>query len=213
MPLYAVERDLRDVTPEQWQLRLHEVVRVCRHVSLQGRKVRYISSALLPAERRGLCFFGAEDPEWVREVQDTSRIPYCRIVPILDLTPSHVDRQVSRRRPPVPSDRIRSAGERGEAAMTPDPSQDVARWLEEGQRVLRSWMERTAGLEQLQLTLEREKDQLHRTVIHLEHENEILRTQREELLAAFDALAGNVTQVVDEVLQRFRRESRPDRGE
>jgi hypothetical protein len=47
----------------------------------------------------------------------------------------------------------------------------------------------------------------------LEHVNEILRAQREELLNAFDALAGNVTQVVDEVLQRFRRANRPDRGD
>jgi hypothetical protein len=194
MPLYAVERDLCDVTPEQLQVRLHDVFRVCRQVSLQGRKVRYISSVLLPAERRGLCFFGAEDPEW-------------------DLTPSHVDRQVSRRTRPVQDDTAHSHGEAGAVAMNADPARDIARWFEEGQRVFRSWEERIERLGQLQLTLEREKEQLRRTMIQLEHDNDILRTQRDELLAAFDALAGNVTQVVDEVLQRFRRENRPDRGE
>ncbi len=97
--------------------------------------------------------------------------------------------------------------------MNSDPARDIARWFEEGQRVLRSWVERIEKLEQLQLTLEREKEQLHLTMIQLEHDNEILRSQREELLAAFDALAGNVTQVVEEVLQRLRRENRPDRGE
>ncbi len=82
-------------------------------------------------------------------------------------------------------------------------------------------MERVERLEQIQLTLERDKEQLRRTIIQLEHDNEILRTEREELLAAFDALAGNVTRVVDEVVQRFRRENRQggsgsgelDRGE
>lgn len=92
-----------------------------------------------------------------------------------------------------------------------DPAQDIARWFEEGQRVFRTWVERIERLEQVQLILERDKEELRRTMIQLEHDNEILRTQREELLAAFDALAGNVTQVVDEVLQRFRRENRPDR--
>jgi hypothetical protein len=210
MPLYAVERDLCDVTPEQLRLRLSDVLRVCRQVSLQGRKVRYIG---IPAERRGICLFGAEDPEWVREVQDASRISYCRIVPVLDLTPNHVDQQVSRRRRPVHDDRAHSYSEAGDGAMNSDPAQDIARWFEEGQRVFRSRVERIERLEQLQLTLEREKEQLRRTMIQVEHDNEILRTQREELLAAFEALAGNVTQVVDEVLQRFRREDRPDRGD
>jgi chromosome segregation ATPase len=93
--------------------------------------------------------------------------------------------------------------------MSPDPAQDIARWFEEGQRIFRTWVERVERLEQLQLTLERDREQLRRTITQLEHDNEILRAQREELLAAFDALAGNVTQVVDEVLQRFRRENLP----
>lgn len=78
--------------------------------------------------------------------------------------------------------------------MNSDPGQDATHWLAEGQRLFRTLAERL--------------DQLHRTITQLEHDNEILRAQRDELLAAFDALAGNVTQVVDEVLQRFRRENR-----
>lgn len=105
--------------------------------------------------------------------------------------------------------------------MNSDTAHEIARWFEEGRRLLKTWAERVERLERLQLTLERDKEQLHRTIIQLEHDNEILRSQREELLAAFDALAGNVTQVVDEVLQRFRQGNRPggsgrgepDRGE
>jgi uncharacterized protein (UPF0335 family) len=94
--------------------------------------------------------------------------------------------------------------------MNSDPAQDIARWFDEGQRFFRAWLERVERLEHLQVTLERDKEELRRTITQLEHDNEILRAQREELLAAFDALAGNVTQVVDEVLQRFRRENRQD---
>ena len=210
MPLYAVERELCHVTPEQLQLGLQAVSRLCRQFGLQGKKVRYLSSILLPAERRGICFFGAEDPDWVKEVQDASRVPYSRIVPLLDLTPHHVNRQVSRRRRPVHDDRTPSSGEAGDGAMNSDPAQDIARWFDEGQRFFRAWLERVERLEHLQATLERDKEELRRTITQLEHDNEILRAQREELLAAFDALAGNVTQVVDEVLQRFRRENRQD---
>jgi len=101
----------------------------------------------------------------------------------------------------------------GEIAMNSDPAQAIARWFEEGQRLFSAWVERIERLEQLQLTLERDREQLRRTITQLEHDNEILRAQREDLLAAFNALAGNVTQVVDEVLQRFRRENPPGRKE
>lgn len=97
--------------------------------------------------------------------------------------------------------------------MNSDPAQAIAQWFEEGQRLFRTWVERIERLEQLQLTLERDREQLRRTITQLEHDNEILRAQREDLLAAFNALAGNVTQVVDEVLQRFRRENPPGRTE
>jgi len=221
MPLYAVERDLCHVTPEQLQLGLQEVRRLCRQSGLQGKNVRYISSVFLPAERRGLCFFGARDPEWIKEVQEAARMPYARIVPLLDITPNDVNRDVSRRRRPLHNSSAQSRTDTDDGPMNSDTAHEIARWFEEGRRLLKTWAERVERLERLQLTLERDKEQLHRTIIQLEHDNEILRSQREELLAAFDALAGNVTQVVDEVLQRFRPGNRPggsgkgepDRGE
>ena len=221
MPLYAVERELGHVTPEQLQLGLHEVLRLCRQSGLEGKNVRYISSVFLPAERRSLCVFGAQDPEWIKEVQDAARMPYARIVPLFDITPNDVNRDVSRRRRSLHNPSAQSGADTGDGPTSSDTAHEIARWVEEGQRLFRTWAERVEGLEQLRLTLERDKEQLHRTIIQLEHDNEILRTQREELLAAFDTLAGNVTQVVDEVLQRFRQGNRPggsgrgepDRGE
>ncbi len=93
--------------------------------------------------------------------------------------------------------------------MNSDARRDVARWFEEGQRIFGTLLERVERLEQLQMTLERDKEELHREITRLQHHNEILQAQREELLAAFRGLAGHVTQVVDEVLQRFDGEGRP----
>jgi uncharacterized membrane protein YccC len=93
--------------------------------------------------------------------------------------------------------------------MNSDARRDVARWFEEGQRIFGTLLERVERLEQLQMTLERDKEELHREITRLQHHNEILQVRREELLAAFRGLAGHVTQVVDEVLQRFDGESHP----
>jgi hypothetical protein len=70
-------------------------------------------------------------------------------------------------------------------------------------------LERVESLEPLQMTLERDNEELRRKVTRLQHHNEILQAQRDELLTAFHGLAGHVTQVVDEVLQRFGGEKRP----
>ncbi len=98
--------------------------------------------------------------------------------------------------------------------MNSDVRRDVAQWFEEGQRLFGALLERLERLEPLEVALERDKEELRREITRLQHHNEILRSQREELLAAFHRLAGYVTQVVDEVQQRFggeNRQSDPDR--
>ena len=53
------------------------------------------------------------------------------------------------------------------------------------------------------------EEELRGPITRLQHDNEILQAQREELLAALHGLAGHVTQAVDEVLQRFGGEKPP----
>ena len=93
--------------------------------------------------------------------------------------------------------------------MNSDARRDIARWFQEGQRLFETLLERAERLEQLQMTLEQDKEELRREITRLQHDNESLQAQRDELLAAFNGLAGHVTQVVDEVLQRFGGENRP----
>ena len=195
MPLYAVERELCRVTPEELQRALRDVVSVCMQFSLQGKKVRYISSVLLPAERRGLCLFGAKGPEWVKEVQEAMRIPYARVIPLLDFTPGHVNRHLSRTRgsrhdPEAQPDPADGRGGWGEVTVNSDARRDLARWFEEGQHLFGTLLERVEKLEPLQMTLERDKEELRQEITRLQHHNEVLQAQREELLAAFNGLPG-----------------------
>ncbi len=92
--------------------------------------------------------------------------------------------------------------------MNADARRDIARWFEEGQHLFGTLVERVERLELLQMMLERDKEQLRGEITRLQHHNEILQAEREELLAALNRLAGHVTQVVDEVLQRFGGENR-----
>ena len=80
MPLFAVERDLSQVPPEHFRSNLPGLVTACARLQGLGKKVRYISSAVFPAEARGLCLFGAEQPQWIHEANEAARLPYSRIL-------------------------------------------------------------------------------------------------------------------------------------
>jgi hypothetical protein len=49
--------------------------------------VRYIRSAFLPGEAHCMCFFEAANPDLVKELNETAKIPFNRIVEAMDLTP------------------------------------------------------------------------------------------------------------------------------
>ena len=53
----------------------------------QGKRVRYIRSTFVPGESRCMCLFEADNPALVKELNDTAKIPYSRVVEALDLTP------------------------------------------------------------------------------------------------------------------------------
>ena len=56
-------------------------------MTAQGKKVRYIRSAFVPEEAHCMCFFEASNPEVVKELNETAKIPFKRIVEAMDLTP------------------------------------------------------------------------------------------------------------------------------
>ncbi len=217
MPLFAVERDLSQVPPEHFRSNLPGLVAACARLQDLGRKVRYISSAVFPAEARGLCLFGAEEPRWIHEANEAARLPYSRIFPVLDLTPTGVRRDLSRGRWPAQIDAIAAPpheGTNGGAPSRPPTrvADEMARWSDEARQlmqVLGGWLEDSGRLQADVGALESERAALAEKVRRLQEENDGLRGERDDLSDALQTLAGQATRTVDEVLQRIggRREA------
>jgi hypothetical protein len=207
MGLYLVERDLRDTPVERLRLDQKEVAFACTRLKSQGKSVRYISSAAVPADGRGFDLFGAARPEHIEEAHAFAGVHYARIVEILDLTPNFLSRSTSWARrslwrgvgvAAMPDDRERTSD-----TMTENASSELARWLADGQRFFRMCLEVLENSERLRSrseTLETENGMLREEVARLRHRVDVLQADRSEMVAAFNDLAGHVTQVVDHIL-------------
>jgi Protein of unknown function (DUF4242) len=206
MPLFAVERDLSQMPPERFRTELKGLVSACARLKGAGKQVRYISSAVFPAEARGLCLFGAEQPQWIREANEAAGLPYSRIFAVLDLTPSGVRRDLScGRRPAEGTDRVAAAtgGRHGQVSPV---SEEIVRWSDEGRQLLQTlggWLEAAGSIHDEAETLERERAALAAEVRRLEEDNDALRSQRDELHEAVQALASQMTRTADEILYQF----------
>jgi hypothetical protein len=209
MALFVVERDLSSVPPEQLRLDQRDVASACIQLKAQGRRIRYISSAVVPVDGRALDLFGAENAELIKEAHASAGVQYSRIVEILDVTPSFLHRDTSRSRRSLQ----RAVGAATDAGnpkgpthpMTANSSSELARWLADGQRLFGVCMETLEQSERLQArnqTLESENEMLREEVARLRHKVDVLQTDRAEMVAAFNDLAGHVTQVVDHILQK-----------
>jgi predicted transcriptional regulator len=85
------------------------------------------------------------------------------------------------------------------------PASELARWLVDGQRLFGFCLEMLENSERLRArseTLESENEMLREEVARLRQKADILQTERAEMVAAFNDLAGHVTQVVDDILQK-----------
>jgi len=88
MPVYMVERDLPGITMEQLATAQKKAIQMGKELTAEGRQVRYIRSTFVPGEARCMCLFEAPNPQHVREVNERAEIPFTRIVPAEDLTPT-----------------------------------------------------------------------------------------------------------------------------
>ena len=206
MPLFAVERDLSQMPPERFRTELKGLVSACARLKGAGKQVRYISSAVFPAEARGLCLFGAEQPQWIHEANEAAGLPYSRIFAVLDLTPSGVRRDLScGRRPAEGTDRA-AAATGGRAGQVSPVSEEIVRWSDEGRQLLQTlggWLEAAGSIHDEAEALERERTALADEVRRLEEDNDALRAQRDELHEAVQTLASQMTRTADEILHRF----------
>ena len=207
MPLFAVERDLSQVPPERLRSELKGLVSACARLKGVGKRVRYISSAVFPTEARGLCLFGAEQPQWIREVNEAAGLPYSRIFAVLDLTPTGVRRDLSCGRRPAEATpegaRARNGGTAGRPGQVSD---EIVRWSDEGHQLLQTlggWLEEAGAIHADAEALERERATLAEELHRLERDNDALRAQRDELQEALQTIGSQMTRTADEILYRL----------
>ena len=207
MPLFAVERDLSQMPPQRFRTELQSLVAACARWQGLGKKVRYISSAVFPAEARGLCLFGAEEPQWIQEVNEAARLPYSRIFAMLDLTPNGVCRDLSRgRRPPQAESGGGTVPAAPDGASSSRATEEMARWSAEGHQLLQAlggWLEEAGRLQHDVAAVESARAAAADEARRLREDNERLRAERAELLEALHNLATHMTRTADEILDRF----------
>ena len=87
MRVYLVDRNLPGITKEQLATAQAAAIKVGQEMSAQGKKVRYIRSTYVPSESHVMCMFEAEKPEYVKELNETAKIPFTTIVEAEDLSP------------------------------------------------------------------------------------------------------------------------------
>jgi Protein of unknown function (DUF4242) len=197
MALYLVERDVGAVSPDQLRLDQRAVASACSQVNSLGKRVRYINSAVVPTDGRALDLFGAQSAETIKEVHAVAHVGYARIVEILDLTPGFLQPATSRSR--------HSPKKGVDDTMADSAAPGLARWLADGQRFFGLCLELLEKSNRLQArahTLETENEMLREEVTRLRHKIDLLQTERADMVAAFNDLAGHVTQVVDHILQK-----------
>jgi hypothetical protein len=206
MPLFAVERDLSHVPPERFRTELKGLVSACARLKGVGKRVRYISSAVFPSEARGLCLFGAEQPQWIREVNEAAGLPYSRIFAVLDLTPTGVRRDLSCGRRPAQTTSDGRARPGGTAVGPGQVSDDIVRWSDEGRQLLQTlggWLAEAGAIHDEAEALERERAALAEELRRLEQDNDALRAQRDELHEALQTIVSQTTRTADEILYRL----------
>ncbi len=87
MPVYIVDRKLPGITNEQLAGAQKAAIDTCKQFSSQGKSVRYIRSMFVPGEAHCMCLFEAANADLVKQVNETAKLPFTRIVDAMDLTP------------------------------------------------------------------------------------------------------------------------------
>jgi muconolactone delta-isomerase len=82
------DRNLPGITMEQLAAAQKSAIQVGNKMTSQGKPVRYIRSTFVPGDSRCMCLFEAPNAENVRELNETAKIPFTRIVEAEDLTPA-----------------------------------------------------------------------------------------------------------------------------
>jgi hypothetical protein len=87
MRVYLVDRVFLRTTLDQIIEAQRAVIEMSQRFTAWGEHVRYLRSIYIPGESRCLCLFEAPSTQVVEEVNEVARIPFTRIVEVVELTP------------------------------------------------------------------------------------------------------------------------------
>ena len=85
MTMFMVERDLSGISMEALGAAQAAAIAEARNSSARGAPVRYVRSLFTPEDGHCCCLFEAATDGVVRSVNDAAKLPYQRIVEVLDL--------------------------------------------------------------------------------------------------------------------------------
>ncbi len=87
MSVFMVERDLPGISMEQLAGAQKAAIDTSKQFTSEGKPVRYIRSMYVPGDYSFMCLFESSNADLVKQVNDTAKIPYTRVVEAMDLTP------------------------------------------------------------------------------------------------------------------------------
>jgi hypothetical protein len=87
MAVFMVERELKGITMDQLGAAQKAAIQTGKDMTAKGKPVRYLRSTFVPGEARCMCLFEAPSSQNVKELNETAKIPFSRIVEVMDLTP------------------------------------------------------------------------------------------------------------------------------
>jgi hypothetical protein len=80
MPVYLVERFLRDVTSDQLGGFALLARRAAEDASREGTPIRYLRSTFVPGEKRCFCLYDAVSAAAVRRANERAELPFERVI-------------------------------------------------------------------------------------------------------------------------------------
>jgi hypothetical protein len=87
MAVFMVERELKGITMDQLAAAQKAAIQTGKDMTAKGKPVRYIRSTFVPGEARCMCMFEAPSAQNVKDLNESAKIPFSRIVEAMDLTP------------------------------------------------------------------------------------------------------------------------------
>ena len=87
MPVYMVDRSLPGISMDQLAAAQKAAIETSERFTREGKPVRYIRTTFVPGEAHCMCLFEAADSDTVKQVNETAKLPFKRIIEAMDLTP------------------------------------------------------------------------------------------------------------------------------